>query len=141
MARDRASIRIDMWGDGDWRDLPIGAQLVGIFLIANYSRGPWPVARICRHTGWQRATVEMAIVELKGSKFTKYVQTEPRRRRMSQKVRRAVYERDGHVCLHCGSTEKLTVDHIFPVSRGGADDLSNLQTLCHSCNAKKGARI
>ena len=141
MARDRASIRIDMWGDGDWRDLSQDAQLVGIFLIANSSRGPWPAARICRHTGWHRAMVEAALIVLRYSKFAKCVQTEPRRRRMSMNVRRTVYERDGHVCLRCGATEKLTVDHIFPVSRGGADDLSNLQTLCHSCNAKKGARI
>lgn len=35
MARDRASIRIDMWGDGDWRDLPIGAQHLYMLLMSH----------------------------------------------------------------------------------------------------------
>lgn len=35
MARDRASIRIDMWGDGDWRDLPIGAQHLYMLLLSH----------------------------------------------------------------------------------------------------------
>lgn len=35
MARDRASIRIDMWGDGDWRDLPMGAQHLYMLLLSH----------------------------------------------------------------------------------------------------------
>lgn len=35
MARDRASIRIDMWGDGDWRDLPLGAQHLYMLLLSH----------------------------------------------------------------------------------------------------------
>jgi len=52
-----------------------------------------------------------------------------------------VFARDGYQCLHCGSRNDLTVDHIVPVSRGGSDFLSNLQTLCRPCNSRKGARI
>lgn len=44
-------------------------------------------------------------------------------------------------CARCSSTEKLTVDHIFPVRRGGKSELSNYQCLCRSCNSGKGARI
>ncbi len=37
------------------------------------------------------------------------------------------------VCIECGATEDLTCDHIEPGTlRGG------LQTLCRSCNSKKG---
>lgn len=56
-------------------------------------------------------------------------------------VREAVYERDGHACLHCGSTSALSLDHIHPYSRGGADVVANLQTLCRPCNSRKGARV
>ena len=41
-------------------------------------------------------------------------------------------------CVLCKSKEKLTVDHIQPVSKGGTDDPSNLQILCKPCNSKKG---
>lgn len=35
MARDRASIRIDMWGDGDWRDLTRDAQHLYMLLLSH----------------------------------------------------------------------------------------------------------
>lgn len=35
MARDRASIRIDMWGDGDWRDLSRAAQHLYMLLLSH----------------------------------------------------------------------------------------------------------
>lgn len=44
-------------------------------------------------------------------------------------------------CVACSSTDNLTIDHIMPVSKGGSDDLSNLQILCKSCNSKKGSRV
>lgn len=56
-------------------------------------------------------------------------------------LRRAVYARDGHACLHCGTTESLSLDHIHPYSLGGQDTLENLQTLCRRCNSRKGARV
>ena len=56
-------------------------------------------------------------------------------------IRRAIHERDGWACLHCGSRDDLTLDHIVPWSAGGPDGIDNLQTLCRSCNARKGARV
>lgn len=46
-----------------------------------------------------------------------------------------------YVCAECNTEANLTVDHKLAVSRGGTDDLSNLQFLCQSCNSKKGTKL
>ena len=40
-------------------------------------------------------------------------------------------------CANCGSTEKITADHIIPLSRGGRHSIGNLQPLCSTCNGSK----
>ncbi len=51
-----------------------------------------------------------------------------------------VFERDGFQCrsLDCYRQSDLTIDHKVPLSKGGTNDLANLQTLCSKCNHKKG---
>jgi 5-methylcytosine-specific restriction endonuclease McrA len=45
------------------------------------------------------------------------------------------------VCVHCGTTQNLTVDHIRSVRAGGDRwDPANLQTLCNEANSSKGAK-
>ena len=43
-------------------------------------------------------------------------------------------------CYVCGSKSDIEVDHIIPISRGGTHSEGNLQPLCRSCNASKGAK-
>ena len=57
------------------------------------------------------------------------------------RLRQAVYNRDGRRCLRCGTTNDLSLDHIHPWSLGGRDTFENLQTLCRRCNSRKGARV
>jgi hypothetical protein len=57
-----------------------------------------------------------------------------------QGLRRVVLERDGYVCVYCGSDESLECDHIHPLSRGGPSTLENLATACRSCNRAKWNR-
>ena len=46
----------------------------------------------------------------------------------------------GAICNYCGSTEKLSLDHIFPQKLGGKDDAENLIFACKSCNSSKGKK-
>ena len=55
-------------------------------------------------------------------------------------LRWEIWERDNFTCQHCGKRKNLSIDHITPESKGGTLDKKNLQTLCKSCNSKKGDR-
>jgi len=56
-------------------------------------------------------------------------------------LRWQIWERDNFECQMCGARTFLSIDHIFPESKGGDLSLDNLQTLCKSCNSKKGVRV
>jgi hypothetical protein len=54
---------------------------------------------------------------------------------------RALFRRDGHICLYCGQhfhAAHLTRDHVLPISRGGKDCWENVVTACFRCNNQKG---
>ena len=57
------------------------------------------------------------------------------------KIRNFIFKRDNYECLRCLSKDNLTIDHIIPINRKGENILSNLQTLCKSCNSTKGINI
>lgn len=40
-------------------------------------------------------------------------------------------------CLACGEQKPLTVDHVVPLSKGGTNDIDNIQPLCRNCNSIK----
>lgn len=63
-----------------------------------------------------------------------------KKKRINQTLRMRVYERDGFSCVTCGAQKNLSLDHIKPEVLGGESTLENLQTMCTSCNSRKGAR-
>jgi len=52
----------------------------------------------------------------------------------------AVYELSGRMCIYCGVTENLELDHVVPLSRGGVHSEDNLVVACRGCNTSKGAK-
>lgn len=70
--------------------------------------------------------------------------TAPRfvRSSIPEATRRKVLERDNFMCRVCGVSRQdgaiLHVDHIYPVSKGGSNEMPNLRVLCRDCNIGKG---
>ena len=57
--------------------------------------------------------------------------------------RRNVFVRDGHRCQYCGQTRaarELNIDHVTPLSHGGASTWENVVCCCIACNRRKGNR-
>ncbi len=57
--------------------------------------------------------------------------------------RRNIFARDRNRCQYCGKkfpTSELSLDHIFPRSRGGRADWTNIVCCCVKCNVRKGGR-
>lgn len=71
------------------------------------------------------------------------VYIKPRSRQTVRLSRDNIFLRDNFTCQYCTkhfAGKELTLDHVFPVSRGGGKSWENLVTACHKCNHKKGNR-
>ena len=63
-----------------------------------------------------------------------------KRNPLPHNIRHEVFKKDNYRCVECSTTKDkntLHIDHIIPISRGGSDELDNLQTLCETCNLSK----
>lgn len=87
---------------------------------------------ISRMTGL-RSEVEIAPIVVVRGKF-KYDARVPPLTNIS------MYRRDQHQCGYCGRVyreDKLSRDHIIPISRGGPNIWTNVITSCKTCNREK----
>lgn len=66
------------------------------------------------------------------------------RETISKSLRFAVLDRDRFRCHYCGRRPpevQLEIDHVLPISRGGATTMTNLVSACKDCNRGKRGRI
>ena len=106
-------------------------------LVLNSSYEPLHIA------SWNRAIVlllkeKAQMLSSRVIRLLNYVRV-PLSRIVSCKPSRSmIYKRDNNTCQYCGSTRKLTIDHVIPRCRGGGDSWENLVVACSTCNTKKG---
>lgn len=59
---------------------------------------------------------------------------------MRRVVKNDILRRDDYTCQFCGQEfegDKLTIDHLIPIARGGLDEPTNYVACCEACNQKK----
>ena len=73
------------------------------------------------------------------------VRQQAQRRRLSLAAKRvhkrAAIRECGRRCVYCAaplSLETATLDHVYPLAHGGANEPGNLVTACARCNRMKG---
>jgi hypothetical protein len=103
-------------------------------------------AYVRRFGGWLAAM--RAFVDAQGSSTEIQPATAVREvgatRQPSMRLRFQVMQRDSFRCMNCGRSPAthpgviLHLDHVMPFSKGGQTDLTNLKTVCASCNLGKG---
>lgn len=66
------------------------------------------------------------------------------KRRTAPLTNRNLFGRDRNCCCYCGNkfpVDKLTREHIIPVSRGGGNTWMNVVAACKSCNCAKDDKL
>jgi hypothetical protein len=80
-------------------------------------------------------------IEARLDRVAAKAKTRVRLAQQAHRYRRAILERDGPACAYCGTRprgkRRLTLDHVVPVSSGGASVLGNLVQACFACNIDK----
>lgn len=106
-------------------------RLANLYARAHFGE---PMPEFCAEGEWEAYQEEREALAARSgrSRYTK--------KPIPQGLRTKVFERDGFRCQLCGAQKDLRADHIHPERHGGPTTLENLQTLCQSCNGKKGAR-
>ncbi|MGI5196945.1 HNH endonuclease [Streptomyces sp. CA-288835] len=70
----------------------------------------------------------------------KSVRNQLRDSRWERHIRPRALARDAFACVVCGERERLEVDHVVPIAKGGTWTLDNAQTLCKPCHDAKTLR-
>ena len=101
-----------------------------------------------RHRNWElkqenrRLRADLTAAENRCAELERTVQqliAQPRRRRVTERVKKQVAADQGWKCSHCDTvlSSAYQVDHVTALWRGGTNDRCNLTALCANCHALK----
>jgi len=80
-------------------------------------------------------------IENRAFQMSTFLKLREGKMKWSNAINEYVRERErGNVCIYCGSTDKLTLEHILPRSRGGPNIADNAVFVCKKCNSSKGSK-
>lgn len=66
--------------------------------------------------------------------------------KFSKSVKEKIEKRANKLCEYClcpaeFSSNPFSIEHIFPLSKGGSSDLENLALACQGCNNYKSTKV
>ena len=141
MTSDYATVSRRIWADPEFTGLTVEAQHLYFFRKTTKQRTVFDPAEVAVMCGFASALeVECAAALLRSTKYGHVLAKKTVRGEIPLALRREVFAHDGWMCVYCQSKRRLEIDHIIAISKGGTDDRSNLQTLCRTCNRRKGAK-
>lgn len=106
----------------------------------------WLCEKFTNELGIPFTYADLCDMYIFSEEYTDYIvkkNNKPKRKRthIPKGIRHEVFKRDNYTCVECGAKKEdgatLHIDHILPVSKGGTDEMDNLQTLCADCNLNK----
>lgn len=102
--------------------------------------------RIAYANQWQKDNPELHKIYARNSKQRNHlkVAADTRRRNARRKAngvfsisKKELERLNRGRCFYCGTTERITIDHVVAIARGGTDSIGNLVPACKSCNSRK----
>ena len=98
------------------------------------------IARMEEHNGHMLHSARITMHAPSVIRLVEYIHIPYKSRSLSRKN---ILLRDHSTCQYCGrqfTPSELTLDHVFPRSRGGESTWDNLVACCKRCNHQKGSR-
>lgn len=99
----------------------------------------WLIQQLVEADSVRRINESKVIIEYVANEASR--PREKAKRKSLRSVRGRVFEKSNGKCAYCDSqlieSGNWHVDHVVPISRGGADEIENMVAACHRCNTKK----